>query len=112
VALDLGTVALEQGAANQAIRWMRIGVTSAPDRAEAHEKLGLAVFLAGDAQSAVPSLERAVELAPGSASAHLNLAAVYAALGRFAAARRLATDARRLDPSEPRAAALLDALPR
>jgi tetratricopeptide (TPR) repeat protein len=112
IALDLGTVALEQGAANEAIRWMRIAVANAPNRAEAHEKLGLAIFLAGDAQSAAPYLERALELAPGSASVHLNLAAVYAALGRFADARRLASAARRLDPSEPRAAALLEALPR
>jgi Flp pilus assembly protein TadD len=112
IALDLGTVALEQGAAHEAIRWMRIAVARAPNQAEAHEKLGLAHFLAGDAQSAAPSLQRALELAPGSASAHLNLASVYAALGRFAEARRRASDARRLDPSEPRAAALLDALPR
>jgi tetratricopeptide (TPR) repeat protein len=112
VALDFGTVALEHGAAHEAIRWMRIAVASSPDRAEAHEKLGLAVFLGGDARNAVPSLERACELDPGSASAHLNLAAVYAALGRFAEARRLANDARRLDPAEPRVAALLEALPR
>ena len=111
-ALDLGTVALEGGAAVEAIRWMRIAVAGAPDRAEAHEKLGLAFFLAGDAPGAVPHLERARDLDRGSASAHLNLAAVYAALGRVAEARQLATEAHRLDPAEPRSRALLDALPR
>ena len=70
---------------------MRLAVAGAPDRAEAHEKLGLAFFLAGDAPGAVPHLERARDLDRGSASAHLNLAAVYAALGRVAEARQLAT---------------------
>lgn len=112
VALDLGTVALEHGAAFEAIRWTRIAVVSLPESAEAHEKLGLALFLTGDARSAAPALERACDLDRRSASAHLNLAAVYAALGRFDDARRLAAEARRLDPAEPRVKALLDALPR
>lgn len=112
VALDFGTVALEHSAAFEAIRWTRIAVARLPDNAEAHEKLGLALFLTGDARSAAPALERARDLDRGSASAHLNLAAVYAALGRFDEARRLANEARRLDPAEPRIKALLDALPR
>ena len=40
----------------------------------------------------------------------LNLAVVYAELGMFASARSHAAEALRLDPSEPRAAALLKAL--
>lgn len=112
IALDLGTVALEHGGALEAIRWMRIAVSRSPNRSEAHEKLGLAFLLGGDAAGSVPHLERSRDLDPGSASAHLNLAAAYASVGRFAEARRLANDARRLDPAEPRAAALLDALPK
>ncbi len=46
------------------------------------------------------------------ASAHLNLAAVYADLGRFDDARRSAQEALRLDPDEPRAAALIQAIPK
>ena len=82
-ALDFGTLALEQNALREAIRWLQIAVQRAPDRAEAHEKLGLAIFLNGDPPTARPYLERACRLDPGSASAHLNLAAVYAELGRF-----------------------------
>jgi tetratricopeptide (TPR) repeat protein len=111
-ALDFGTIALEQDAVLQAIRWLRIAVERAPDRAEAHEKLGLAIFLNGDPPGARPYLERACRLDPGSASAHLNLAAVYAELGRFADARTEALEALRLDPAEPRAASLLSALPK
>lgn len=112
LALDLGTLALEQGAASEAIRWTRMAATALPDSAEAQEKLGLALFLTGDPQSAVHFLERACALDRQSASAHLNLAAVYAALGRFDDARRLANEAGRLDPAEPRVKALLNALPR
>ena len=88
IALDLGTIALEHGAASEAIRWTRMAVAAHPDNAEAHEKLGLALFLTGDPQGAVQPLERACALDPRSASAHLNLAAVYAALGRFDDARQ------------------------
>jgi tetratricopeptide (TPR) repeat protein len=111
-ALDFATLALEHGAVAQAVRWGRLAVAATPAQAAAQEALGIALLLAGDPRSAVPPLERARELAPASASIHLNLAAVYAELGRVAEARRMATEARRLDPAEPRAAALLAALPR
>jgi Flp pilus assembly protein TadD/4-amino-4-deoxy-L-arabinose transferase-like glycosyltransferase len=112
IALDFGTLALERRAISEAIRWLHMAVDRAPGRAEAHEKLGLAIFLKGDLQTALPHLERACSLDPASASAHLNLAVLYAQLGRFAAARTLAMEALRLDPAEPRATALLKALPR
>ena len=111
-ALDLGTLALEQRALPEAVRWLHIAVQRAPDRAEAHEKLGVAIFLNGDAAAARPYLERARQLDPGRASIHLNLAAVYAELGRFVEARREALESLRLDPAEARAGALLRALPK
>ena len=112
VALDFGTLALEHGATGEAVRWLNVAVQRAPDRAEAHEKLGLAIFLQGDPRTAVPYLERARSLDPASASAHLNLAVLYAELGRLGEARAMATEALRLDPAERRAADLLRALPR
>jgi superkiller protein 3 len=111
VALDFGTLALERGALAEATRWLRMAVERAPDQAEAHEKLGLAIFLQGDPRTALAHLERALRLDPARASAHLNLAALYAELGRFAEARRRAAEALRLDPAERRAADLLKALP-
>jgi tetratricopeptide (TPR) repeat protein len=112
IALDFGTLALEGGALSEAVRWLRVAVERAPDRAEAQEKLGLAFFLSGDPRTALPHLERARILDPASPSVNLNLAVIYAQLGRFAEARILATEALRLDPGEPRAADLLKALPR
>lgn len=112
VALDFGTLALERGAMAEAIRWLRMAVERAPDQAEAHEKLGLAIFLHGDPRTALAHLERALRLDPARASVHLNLAVLYAELGRFAEARSRAAEARRLDPAEPRAAHLLKALPK
>jgi tetratricopeptide (TPR) repeat protein len=111
-ALDFGTVALEQHALPEAIRWLQIAVQRAPDRAEAHEKLGVAIFLNGDPPTARPYLEHACRLDPGSASAHLNLAAVYAELRMVSEARIQALEALRLDPTEARATALLKALPK
>jgi tetratricopeptide (TPR) repeat protein len=111
LALDFGTLALEHGAVADAIRWLRIAVERAPERAEAHEKLGLAHLLGGDPPGALPHLERARHIDPGSASAHLNLAVLYAELGRYAEARAAVTEALRLDPAEPRAKDLLRALP-
>jgi Flp pilus assembly protein TadD len=112
VALDFGTLAIERGAPAQAARWLRLAVGRAPVLAEAHEKLGLAMFLQGDAQGALPHLEHACSLDPASASAQLNLGAAYAELGRFPEARLRAEEAHRLDPAERRAADLLRALPR
>ena len=65
----------------------------------------------GRPAEALGPIETACRLDPSSASAHLNLAVVYAQLGRFAEARAQAEIAARLDPTEPRAAALLKALP-
>ena len=112
IALDFGTLALEHQAAGEAIRWLQLAVERAPARAEAHEKLGLALFLRGDPQTALPHLERARQLDRKSPSAALNLAVVYAELGMFAAARTTAAEAIHLDPGEPRATALLQALPK
>ena len=112
VALDFGTLALERGAMGEAFRWLQVAVERAPDRAEAHEKLGLAIFLQGDPRAALPHLERAVSLEPTRASAHLNFAVLLAELGRPAEARGHAAEAFRLDPAEPRAAELLKALPK
>jgi tetratricopeptide (TPR) repeat protein len=109
-ALDFGTLALEQNAPLEAIRWLKLAVQQAPNQAEAHEKLGLAIFLNGDPHTARPYLEHACRLDPARPSARLNLAAVYAELGMFPDARSEAQEALRLDPKEKRAAALLQAL--
>ncbi|MDP1571465.1 MAG: glycosyltransferase family 39 protein [Vicinamibacterales bacterium] len=109
-ALDLGTMALELDAPTRAERWLRLAVTTEPARAEAHEKLGVALLLQDRVGDAIGPLETACRLDASSASARLNLAATYARAGRVEEARSEAREALRLDPGEPRAAALLRAL--
>ena len=110
-ALDFGTLALERGAPGEAARWLQLAVARDPERAESVEKLGVSFFLQHRVLEALPLLEQACRLAPTSASAHLNVAAVYADLRRFTEARQQAEEALRLDPGEPRARELLKALP-
>jgi Flp pilus assembly protein TadD len=57
-------------------------------------------------------LRLAVAAEPSRAEAHLNLAVALAMLGRVEGARSHAMEARRLDPNEARAEALLRALDR
>lgn len=110
LAFDLGAMALELQAPDQAERWLRQAVARAPGRADAHEHLGLALLFQGRPQEGIAPLETATRLDPSSASAHLNLAVVYAQVGRVADARREAEASLRLDPKEPRTRQLLDAL--
>ncbi|MBI2222387.1 MAG: tetratricopeptide repeat protein [Acidobacteria bacterium] len=111
-ALEIGSLGLELQAPVPSERWLRSAVARHPGSAEAHEKLAVALVLQRRPHEALASIERACRLAPASASARLNLAVVYAQLGRVREARAAAREAMRLDPSEPRAAALLRALPR
>lgn len=106
-ALDLGTMALELDAPARAERWLRLAVATEPARAEAHEKLGVALLLQARVADAIVSLETACGLDPASASARLNLAVTYARAGRVEDARKQAREAARLDPGEPRIVALL-----
>ncbi|HYT65777.1 MAG TPA: tetratricopeptide repeat protein [Vicinamibacterales bacterium] len=74
------------------------------------ERLGVALVLERRPADALNPLVRASRLDPASASIRLNLAVAYAQLGRAEEAAAAAREAARLDPSEPRAAALLEAL--
>jgi Flp pilus assembly protein TadD/4-amino-4-deoxy-L-arabinose transferase-like glycosyltransferase len=106
-ALDLGTMALELDAPVLAERWLRLAVTAEPERAEAHETLGVALLLQDRVDNAIVSLETARRLEPASASVRLNLAVTYARAGRLEDARTEAREAARLDPGEWRTLALL-----
>lgn len=109
-ALEFGILALETQAPAQAERWLRIATERAPNLAEAHQKLGVALLLLQRAGEAVAQLETAVR-DPASARAHLNLGVAYANLGRFGEARVQGREALRLDPNNQRADSFLKALP-
>jgi Flp pilus assembly protein TadD len=78
--------------------------------ASAYEKLGLALALQGKGTEAASRLEEACRIDERSASARLNLAVVYAQLGRFAEARASAGQALALQPDYPQARGLLEEL--
>lgn len=72
-------------------------VELAPQSAVAHDLLGRALFLAGDAERAQEELMKAVELDPTLAQAHYHLGQTYAYLGRQEDARDALTRAQDLN---------------
>ncbi len=82
-----------------AIAAARHAVTLAPDFGQAHLVLGL-IFETGllDLSDAAPEYERALALAPGSASVQRNVAPFYVEIGHFTQALTAARRAVSLDP--------------
>jgi 4-amino-4-deoxy-L-arabinose transferase-like glycosyltransferase len=78
--------------------------------ARAAGQLGIALAQQGRDAEALPLLEQAARMAPGSAPAHLNLAVEYARLGRIDEARAAAERALRIDPGYGRAREFLKVL--
>jgi len=67
---------------------LRAHAAAAPSDASAQNRLAVALYAAGDRDSAAARLERAVELDPGAPEPHRNLAIVYRQRGDRAAAAR------------------------
>jgi tetratricopeptide (TPR) repeat protein len=108
----VGRLALDLGDAGVATRFLSAAAAVAPDNAEAHESLGLALGVVGRSREAVAALETALRLDPLSPKIRLNLAVLCAQLGRVDEARRHAEEALRLQPDYARARELLAALRR
>ena len=70
----------------------------APDLPEAHAVRGAVALRRADSRRALVALQRAVELDPANANAHLYLSFVLAESGRTDQARKHATQTLRLDP--------------
>jgi tetratricopeptide (TPR) repeat protein len=70
-------------------------------------ELSSALIAVGRSREALPLVERALRHDPAHAGAWVNLGLCYAAAGDSAQARRAWQRARSLEPSDPRAAALL-----
>lgn len=96
--LGLGTLAMGLDDPAAAIPVFERAVVLAPDRAAAHESLGLALGLVGRDQDAVAELEVAASLDARSATARFNLAVLHARQGRLDEARRRVDEALRLRP--------------
>lgn len=78
--------------------------------ARAAGQLGITLAQQGRDAEALPLLEQAARMAPGSAPAHLNLAVEYARLGRIDEARAAAERALKIDPGYGRAREFLKVL--
>jgi tetratricopeptide (TPR) repeat protein len=76
----LGLVLIQTGEDEAGIASFREAVRISPDYAEAHANLG-AALTPTNAEAAIRELEKAVALAPASASAQFNLAVAYGASG-------------------------------
>ncbi len=110
-ALYFSTVAYDGQSLSQAERWARIATVLAPDMAAAQLRLGTTLLFLNRAKDAVIPLQDAVRLDPQSAEAHRNLALALAGSGQFDEARAQGEEALRLDPSDRKMRAFLNALP-
>jgi tetratricopeptide (TPR) repeat protein len=79
--LDLGTLLLESGQAEEAIPELSKALELAPQNPDAHRELGKAYLLLNRLELAQTEVEKAAELAPDNAPVHFLLAQVYKKLG-------------------------------
>ncbi len=107
-ALGLGQALLRKREPAVAVAPLRIALAG-PDSAAAHDALGVALIMTGNAEEGFFHLERAVELAPGRATIRLHLGLALAEAGRATEAAREIDAALAADPRH-RAARLAAAL--
>jgi tetratricopeptide (TPR) repeat protein len=117
-AFQLGVLDLNEEQTAAAITRFEEALALEPALAEAHEMLGAARLLSGDAARAESSLRAALDHYPeleatigARARAHFNLALTLRQLGRIAEAREELIRTRALDPDYPRLDAALASLP-
>jgi len=82
------TLKLKQGDAEEALPMARDAVKSAPDYFLAHNVLGRTLLALGKTVPAIQELQAAVKLEPKSAENHFDLAEAYRAAGRKVEAKK------------------------
>lgn len=75
--LNLGALLSQQNQFDQALRYLQIAVTLAPNNPRIHEELGRAYEGAGSLPQARKELERAAVLAPDVSALHYELGRIY-----------------------------------
>ncbi len=88
---------LKRGQAAQALPVAIAGAKLAPDHFATHLALGQVLLELNENQRAIPELEKAATIAPGSPQAHFILARAYRRAGRTAEAERERAEFTRLD---------------
>ena len=98
---ETGLRAHQAGDLDAAVEAYRAGLALAPDDPNGLNLLGTALVQLGDAQGAVPHLERAARAQRNNAGVIGNLAQAYFATGRYDDARETFRKASRLEPRQP-----------
>ncbi|HEY1575704.1 MAG TPA: tetratricopeptide repeat protein [Terracidiphilus sp.] len=75
--VNLGSLLLEQGRIQDAIKPLETAVVLAPGNAYCHMRLGTMYFRAGKMEQAQQQLEKATQLDPENAPAHYQLGRIY-----------------------------------
>lgn len=107
---NLGLVHLQRGDIAEARNILETAVERDPDHPEALENLGSLYLNLEAEEDAVTYLSRATVVAPTSADVFAKLALAYFRLERFSAAEQSAREALALNPAQPLANQILQAL--
>ena len=100
-ARDLDQLAQDKQQVEDEIDKQRSRVQQAPNDADAHYRLGLAIARSGDFQAGLRELQKAIELHPSAGAAHAESAAIYYQVGDYAAAWREVKQSRALGTEPP-----------
>ena len=109
---NLGTVLMQQGRTDEAIRFYREAIQQSPDYYKPYDNLGAAWARKGNSGKAINLYRKALELNPRDPSTHLNMGLALARTGKR---RQASTHLRQflsLDPNSPRAREVRDFISR
>jgi tetratricopeptide (TPR) repeat protein len=104
-AREEGTAFLRQGQFTEAAAALRRAVEADPNDESSWRLLGGALASGGDSDGAIDAFQKAVEINPGSAKNHYNVAVALQGAGRIAEARASVAEALVLDPNYQQAQA-------
>ena len=94
----LGTLCLQSGKIDEAIRWLGEAAAQRPEQAAFHDNLAAALMRAQRPEEAAAAYRRSLAVAPDAAETRVNLAAVLQRLGRPNEAMDLLDQAIPADP--------------
>jgi tetratricopeptide (TPR) repeat protein len=98
---NLGVIALQEGKAREAIRWLKKAIRRNPAYTDAYSNLGLALKGAGRLQDAAAAYRQAIAIDPDIAEIHANLGMVLKDLGLSDQSRAAFEAALGLAPDHP-----------
>lgn len=101
---NLGTVLMQQGRIDEAIRFYRDAISKRPDYYKPYSNLGAAWARKGRSDKAINLYTKALELNPRDPATHLNIGLALARTGKRSQAAMHLREFVKLDPGNPRRA--------